>query len=78
MKMPLRYVCEMVCDRAAAARLSGLRIPTLPRGNTTSAARPNYLLHPAAPGQELLKMARDLGHDRTFEHMQYAGLRKDY
>jgi len=29
--------------------------------------------------EELLKMVRDLGHDRTFEHMKYLlGCEKDY
>ena len=33
----------------------------------------------AALLEELLKMVRDLGHDRTFEHMKYLlGCEKDY
>ena len=41
MKMPLRYVCEMVCDRVAASQIYlATSTPMLPRGNTTSAARP--------------------------------------
>ena len=40
MKMPLRYVCEMVCDRVAASRIYlGDQYTDAPRGNTTSAAR---------------------------------------
>ena len=39
------------------------------------------LLHPETRAllEELLKMVRDLGHDRTFEHMKYLlGCEKDY
>lgn len=40
MKMPLRYVCEMICDRVAASQIYlGENTPMPPRGNTTSTAK---------------------------------------
>ena len=44
-------------------------------------SKTHYLLHPETRAllEELLKMVRDLGHDRTFEHMKYLlGCEKDY
>ena len=38
MKMPLRYVCEMVCDRVAARTIRATSTPTQRRGSTMTAA----------------------------------------
>ena len=82
MKMPLRYVCEMVCDRVAASQIYlGDRYTDASPWEYYERSKTHYLLHPETRAllEELLKMVRDLGHDRTFEHMKYLlGCEKDY
>ena len=82
MKMPLRYVCEMVCDRVAASQIYlGDKYTDASPWEYYERSKPHYLLHPETRAllEELLKMVRDLGHDRTFEHMKYLlGCEKDY
>ena len=74
MKMPLRYVCEMVCDRVAASQIYlGDKYTDASPWEYYERSKTHYLLHPETRAllEELLKMVRDLGHDRTFEHMKY-------
>ena len=82
MKMPLRYVCEMVCDRVAASQIYlGDKYTDASPWEYYERSKTHYLLHPETRAllEELLKMVRDLGHDRTFEHMKYLlGCEKDY
>ena len=78
MKMPLRYVC----DRVAASQIYlGDRYTDASPWEYYERSKTHYLLHPETRAllEELLKMVRDLGHDRTFEHMKYLlGCEKDY
>ena len=82
MKMPLRYVCEMVCDRVAASQIYlGDKYTDASPWEYYERSKTHYLLHPETRAllEELLKMVRDLGHERTFEHMKYLlGCEKDY
>ena len=82
MKMPLRYVCEMVCDRVAASQIYlGDKYTDASPLQYYEKSKDHYLLHPETRAllEKLLKMVRDLGHDRTFEHMKYLlGCEKDY
>ena len=74
MKMPLRYVCEMVCDRVAASQIYlGDKYTDASPWEYYERSKTHYLLHPETRAllEELLKMVRDLGHERTFEHMKY-------
>ena len=73
MKMPLRYVCEMVCDRVAASQ-----IYLKEKYNDASAweyydrSRGHYLLHPDTRAllEQLLQMVRDEGQDKTFAYIR--------
>ena len=73
MKMPLKYVCEMLCDRVAASRI-------YQKEKYTDASpweyyyrgRDHYLLHPDTRAllEQLLQMVRDEGQDRTFAYIR--------
>ncbi len=79
MKMPLRYVCEMVCDRVAASQIYlGDKYTDASPWEYYERSKTHYLLHPETRAllEELLKMVRDLGHDRTFEHIYLLGCEK--
>ena len=82
MKIPLRYVCEMVCDRVAASRIYlGDQYTDASPWEYYERSKDHYLLHPDTRAllEELLQMVRDLGQERTFEHMKYLlGCEKDY
>ena len=82
MKIPLRYVCEMVCDRVAASQIYlGDKYTDASPWEYYERSKDHYLLHPDTRAllEELLKMVRDLGQERTFEHMKYLlGCEKDY
>ena len=82
MKMPLRYVCEMVCDRVAASRIYlGDKYTNASPWEYYERSRNHYLMHPETRAllEKLLKMVRDLGQDRTFAYMKFLlGCQKDY
>ena len=82
MKMALRYVCEMICDRVAASQIYlGEKYTDASPWEYYEHSKDHYMLHPETRAllEKLLKMVRDLGHDRTFEHMKYLlGCEKDY
>ena len=82
MKMPLRYVCEMVCDRVAASRIyMGDQYTDTSPWEYYERSRNHYLMHPETRAllEKLLKMVRDLGQDRTFAYMKFLlGCEKDY
>ena len=68
MKIPLRYVCEMVCDRVAASQIYlGDRYTDAAAWNYYEKSRDHYLLHPETRAllEKLLQMVRDLGRERT-------------
>ena len=73
MKMPLNYVCEMLCDRVAASRIY------LKDAYTDAApweyydhSRGHYILHPDTRAllERLLCMVRDEGQDKTFAYIR--------
>ena len=82
MKMPLRYVCEMVCDRVAASRIYlGDKYTDASPWEYYERSKNHYLMHPETRAllEKLLKMVRDLGQDRTFAYMKFLlGCQKDY
>ena len=82
MKMPLRYVCEMVCDRGAASRIYlGDKYTDASPWEYYERSKNHYLMHPETRAllEKLLKMVRDLGQDRTFAYMKFLlGCQKDY
>ena len=82
MKMPLRYVCEMVCDRVAASRIYlGDRYTDASPWEYYDRSKGHYMLHPETRAllEKLLKMVRDLGQERTFAYMKFLlGCEKDY
>ena len=82
MKIPLRYVCEMVCDRVAASQIYlGDKYTDASAWEYYQRSRDHYLLHPDTRAllEKLLKMVRDLGQDRTFAYMKFLlGCQKNY
>ena len=82
MKMPLRYVCEMVCDRIAASRIYlGDRYTDASPWEYYDRSKGHYMLHPETRAllEKLLKMVRDLGQERTFAYMKFLlGCQTDY
>ena len=74
MKIPLRYVCEMVCDRIAASQIYlGDRYTDASPWEYYERSRDHYLLHPETRAllEKLLQMVRDLGQERTFAYMKF-------
>ena len=82
MKIPLRYVCEMVCDRVAASQIYlGDRYTDASPWEYYERSKDHYLLHPETRAllEKLLQMVRDLGQERTFAYMKFLlGCEKDY
>lgn len=82
MKMPLRYVCEMVCDRVAASQIYlGDKYTDASPWEYYEHSKDHYLLHPETRAllEKLLKMVRDIGQERTFAYMKFLlGCEKDY
>ena len=71
--MPLRYVCEMVCDRVAASRIyMGDRYTDACPWEYYERSRDHYMLHPETRAllEELLLMVKEKGHKRTFAYMR--------
>ena len=82
MKIPLRYICEMVCDRVAASQIYlGDRYTDASAWEYYERSRDHYLMHPESRAmlEKLLKMVRDDGQDRTFAYMKaLLGLHEEY
>ena len=82
MKMPLRYVCEMVCDRVAASQIYlGDKYTDASPWEYYERSKDHYLMHPDTRAllEKLLLMVKELGHDRTFQYMKFLlGCEKDY
>ena len=73
MKMPLRYVCEMICDRVAASQIYlGEKYTDASPWEYYEHSKDHYMLHPETRAllEKLLKMVRDLGQERTFAYMK--------
>ena len=82
MKMPLRYVCEMVCDRVAASQIYlGDKYTDASAWEYYQRSKDHYLMHPETRAllEKLLCMVRDLGQERTFAYMKFLlGCETDY
>lgn len=82
MKIPLRYVCEMVCDRVAASQIYlGSKYTDASPWEYYEHSKDHYLLHPETRAllEKLLQMVRDIGQERTFAYMKFLlGCEKDY
>ncbi len=82
MKIPLRYVCEMVCDRVAASQIYlGDKYTDASAWEYYQRSKDHYLMHPETRAllEKLLCMVRDLGRDRTFAYMKFLlGCENDY
>lgn len=73
MKMPLEYVCEMVCDRVAASQIYlGEKYTDAAAWEYYDHSKDHYLMHPETRAllEELLMMVRDKGHERTFAYIR--------
>lgn len=73
MKIPLRYVCEMVCDRIAASRIYQKEAYTdASAWEYYARGRNHYMLHPDTRAllEQLLLMVRDEGQAATFAYMR--------
>ena len=81
-RMPEKYVAEMICDRIAASRTyRGAAYRDEDPWKYYEGSRKHYLLHPDTRAllEKLLKMVRDIGPDRTFQYMKFLlGCQKDY
>ena len=74
MKIPLRYVCEMVCDRVAASQIYlGDKYTDASPWQYYEKSKDHYLLHPETRAllEKLLLMVRDLGQERTFAYIRF-------
>lgn len=74
MKMPLRYVIEMFCDRVAASKnYRGKDYTDADPYNYYMNSYSHYIIHPdtAALLEKLLKMLRDDGEDITLKYIRY-------
>ena len=73
MRMPERYVAEMVCDRIAASRTyRGAAYQDEDPWKYYEGSRKHYLLHPETRAllEKLLMMLRDDGEDVTLEYIR--------
>ena len=74
MKIPLRYVCEMVCDRVAASQIYlGDKYTDASAWEYYQRSKDHYLMHPETRAllEKLLCMVRDLGRERTFAYIRF-------
>ena len=82
MKIPLRYIGEMVCDRGAASQIYlGDRYTDASAWEYYQRSRDHYLMHPESRAmlEKLLQMVRDKGQERTFAYMKaLLGLHEEY
>ena len=82
MKIPLRYVCEMVCDRVAASQIYlGDKYTDASAWEYYQRSKDHYLMHPETRAllEKLLCMVRDLGRERTFAYIKFLlGCETDY
>lgn len=77
-KMPLRYVKEMFCDRVAASRIyQGEKYSDAHPLEYFERGRANRLIHPETSDflEKLLVMLKDEGEERTFRYIREV---KDY
>ena len=74
MKMPLRYVIEMFCDRVAASKnYNGADYTDADAWNYYSNFKGEHVIHPETRAllENLLLMLRDQGEDATFSYIKH-------
>ena len=79
MKMPVRYVVEMFCDRVAACKIyHGDRYADADAYEYYEHSKSHYIIHPetAALLEDMLKKLRDEGEDATFAYIRKEILKK--
>lgn len=79
MKMPVRYVVEMFCDRVAACKIyHGDRYTDADAYEYYAHSKGHYMMHPetAALLEDMLKKLRDEGEDATFAYIRKEILKK--
>ena len=72
-KMPLRYVAEMFCDRVAASKIyNGDKYTDADSLNYFMGGKANRFIHPETSDflEGLLIMLRDEGEEKTFAHLR--------
>ncbi len=80
MKMPVRYVVEMFCDRIAASQTYlGDKYTDASPWEYYAKSKDHYLIHPdtAALLEKLLLMLRDAGEDKTLDYIRNKVLKKE-
>ncbi|MGN1457732.1 MAG: DUF5662 family protein [Acutalibacteraceae bacterium] len=73
MKMPTKYVVEMVCDRIAASKIyRGKDYTDADAYNYFIHSRSHYIIHPETEKllESLLVMLKEKGEDETFSHIR--------
>ena len=73
MKMPLRYVCEMICDRVAASQIYlGDRYTDAAAWEYYDRSKDHYILHPETRKEleTCLLILRDEGEDAAFAYVR--------
>lgn len=73
LKMPIKYVIEMFCDRVAASKnYNGDKYTDAYAYNYYSRSKGHYMIHPetAVLLEKLLIMLRDKGEDETFAYIR--------
>lgn len=73
MKMPVKYVVEMVCDRMAASKVyRGAAYTDRDPYDYYMRSRAHYLLHPETRAllEELLTLLKDEGEEALFRHIR--------
>lgn len=79
MKMPVRYVVEMFCDRVAACKIyHGDRYTDADAYEYYEHSKSHYIIHPetAALLEDMLKKLRDEGEDAAFSYIRREILKK--
>lgn len=79
MKMPVKYVVEMFCDRVAASKnYNKEKYTDADALNYFLRGRGHYIIHPETSDllYKLLKMLAEKGEDYTFRYIKYKVLKK--
>lgn len=80
-KMPVRYVVEMVCDRIAACKVyMGDKYYDGSAYDYYAKSRPHYMIHPDTDRllRRLLIILRDYGEEKTFAYIRQRVLQPGY
>ncbi len=81
MKMPVKYVAEMLCDRVAASRnYNKEKYTEADSWDYYVMSKDHYMLHPETRKllEDLLYMVKEKGEEKTFEYIKNELLKKGY